>query len=395
LALSSKLCPPDPLTSTDQPMPCRNGAPRAAALPARRRGLLSRLTLVGALVLGALVGVPAGVAVAASKPAQQPTVLWSVTPASANPAQSQDRSTFAYELAKGASLTDKVAVYNYSSVALPLSLYATDGLDTAEGQFGIIPTDQQPVGVGTWVKPVEGSIIVMPHTVQVVPFTVHVPATATPGDHAGAVVASLKTPATDSKGRRVLVQQQDAVEMFVRVAGPLVPKLTVKVKATNLRRAFALGLGSLDVTYTVRNVGNVRLGATQSIDVDAPFGITLKTVHLRSKVPELLPGASIVLHAHVDGVLPTVLVTAQVNLHPYSPVKTVPPPPSSSGSDTVWMIPWLWLLIAAAVIGWIVWRRRRRAALGPRPGAPPGATPPTEAPLGPDAPSSPEPEAAR
>jgi hypothetical protein len=348
------------------------------------------------VLLGAVLAATVPPATAATKPVpKQPTVLWSITPASAHPDASNDRSTFTYELAKGGTLTDKVAVYNYSNSELPLSLFATDGLDTAEGQFGIIPPNQQPVGVGTWVKPVEGSIIVKPHTVQLVPITVHVPATATPGDHAGAVVASLKTPTTNSKGQLVLVQQQDAVAMFVRVAGPLEPKLTVRVTATNLRRTFALGLGALDVTYTVHNVGNVRLGARQSIDIDAPFGITLKTVHLPHDVPELLPGATLVLHAHVTGVLPTILVTAQVNLHPYSPVKTVPPPPSTSGSDMVWMIPWLWLLVAAAVIGWIWWRRRRRAALGPRPGAPPGATPPTEEPLDPDAPRSPEPEAAR
>jgi hypothetical protein len=374
-------------------------AARELALLVRRipgRGRSSRVALIGALLVGVLgaVHTPA-VAAATKQQAKQPTILWSVTPASANPAQTNDRTTFSYELAKGGTLTDKAAVYNYSNVALPLSLYVTDGLDTAEGQFGIIRPDQKPVAVGTWVKPVEGSIIVPAHSVQVVPFTVHVPRTATPGDHAGAVVASLKTPESDPQGRQVLVQQQDAVPMYIRVAGPLEPKLSVSVSATSIRRPLALGTGALDLTYTVRNVGNVRLGATQSIDVDAPFGITLKTVHLPHNIPELLPGASIVLHAHVDDVIPTVLVTAQVNLHPYSPVQTVPRPHHASGSDTVWMIPWLWLLIAAAVIGWIWWRRRRRAATSTQSGAPPSAPPAAEQPLDPDRPSSPEPEAAR
>ena len=351
------------------------------ARPTRRwAGRVARpATLLMLGVLGLIAG--PGMAVAASsagQPPATPTVLWGISPTGADPTQPGTRTSFSYVVAKGGTVSDKVTIYNESDKQLPLQLYTTDALDTAEGKFGLIPSGQRPTGVGTWISLLEHNVIIPPHSAHITPVTVQVPATASPGDHAGAVVAVLQTPQSDPSGHQVLVQQQVAAAVFVRVAGHLVPKLSVSVSSHYHRGALAIGGGSVDVTYIVRNVGNVRLAAHQSVAVSAPFGITLKTVHLPN-LPELLPGAKVARTAHVNGVLPLLRLTTTVHLTPYSISGKIPKPDPVSGSSSVWAIPWLWLLALLAVGLYVWWRRSRRpAAPARRRGAP------TAPPLPPD-----------
>ena len=342
-----------------------------------RAGRLARPTSLLILCVLALVAgsAPAGAAHAAGKPSPAPTVLWGISPTAADPTQVGTRTTFGYLLAKGGTVTDRVTIWNEGDQPLPLRLYATDALDTADGKFGIIPADQRPTGVGTWVTFLERTVIVPPHSGHVTPFTLRVPEVAGPGDHAGAIVAMLQTPQSEPNGHQVLVQQQVAAPVYVRVAGRLVPQLSVSVSAHYHRRALALGGGSLDVGYTVRNVGNVRLAAHQSLEVAAPFGITMKTVHLPD-LPELLPGAKLTQVAHVHGVLPVIRVTAIVHLDPFSKSTVGPQPkaPPASGSSSVWAIPWLWLL-ALLLVGLYLWQRRARSGSAPAQGSPTPAPP--------------------
>jgi MYXO-CTERM domain-containing protein len=332
------------------------------------------LLLLG--VFGLLAGSgAAGAASSAGKPPPQPTVLWGISPTGADPTQPGTRTSFSFVVAKGGTVSDKVTIYNESDKQLPLQLYATDALDTAEGKFGLIPSGQRPSGVGTWISLLERNVIIPPHAAHITPITVQVPATATPGDHAGAVVAVLQTPESDPSGHQVLVQQQVATPVFVRVAGRLEPQLQVSVSSHYQRGELAVGGGSMTVNYSVRNVGNVRLAAHQSVEVSAPFGITLKTVHLPN-LPELLPGAKVTRVATVNGVLPLLRLTTTVRLVPYSTSGKIPTPDPVSGSSSVWAIPWLWLLALLAVGLYVWWRRSRRpAAPVDRRGAPAPAPP--------------------
>jgi hypothetical protein len=334
-----------------RPTPCRVGRAARPAFVALLLGLLGLVSGSGAALAASNGG----------KPPPAPTVLWGITPTGADPTQVGSRTTFSYMLAKGGTVSDKVTIFNESDKQLPLRLYTTDALDTAEGKFGIIPSDQRPTGVGTWITLLEHNVIVPAHSAHITPVTVQVPATATPGDHAGAVVAMLQTPQSEPSGRQVLVQQQFATPVFVRVAGRLEPKLSVSVSSHYHRSGLAIGGGSLDISYVVRNVGNVRLAAHQSVDVSAPFGITLKTVHLPN-LPELLPGGQVTRLAHVSGVMPLLRLTTTVHLDPYSTSGQLPKADPVSGSSSVWAIPWLWLLVLLAVGLYLWWRRSRRHA---------------------------------
>ena len=182
------------------------------------------------------------------------------------------------------------------------------------------------------------------------------------------------------------VEHRVGVPLYVRVAGPLHPRLAVVgIQSHYHSSAFALGGGSLDISYRVVNVGNVRLAGHQQVTVEGPFGWVLKR-RAQADVPELLPGGSVSGQLHLNGVLPTVRVSSVVSVHPFSKQGTLrPPPPTATASSTVWAIPWLLLLVLALVIGWGIHRYRRRRSRRPKTSpsalapASSGAEPPTEA----------------
>ena len=349
--------------------------PRAPLPPpapaALRRRLPAALALVAGVALALVSAAGPGVAAPLASSPPAPTQLWALSPAATNPTQPSTRTTFSYSLGRGASVSDKVIVYNYGDQPAPFRLYATDALDTAEGQFDLLREDQKPSDIGTWVKLLEPSVIVPAHSAEVVPLTVTIPAGATPGDHAGGIVASASTPQTDPTGHQVLVVHRIGVPLYVRVAGPINPALAVLHVVSHYHRsATSLGSGTLDVVYTVKNVGNIRLSAHQKLTVSAPFGIVLKTRKLVD-IPELLPGASVTRSVHLTGVLPTVWVSSTVKVTPFSKTSTFKVPlRSASGSSSVWAIPWVWLVLLAAAIGLIYWRRRTRGPRAPRTIAP-------------------------
>ena len=69
------------------------------------------------------------------------------------------------------------------------------------------------------------------------PITVKVPITARPGDHAGAVLASSQAEGTGPDGKVITLDRRTGSRVYIRVAGPLTPELTVEKLRTTLRAA--------------------------------------------------------------------------------------------------------------------------------------------------------------
>ncbi len=163
-----------------------------------------------------------------------------------------------------------------------------------------------------------------------------------------------------------MVEHRTGSRVYVRVAGPLNPSLVVDSVHAQYHRSLVAPLGGdLDMTYTVRNAGNVRLSAHQVLEAAGPFGIGLGSTK-PDDIPELLPGSSITLSGKIAGVLPLIRVTGTVELEPFSADGTVDPAPEAvSRSASSWAIPWL--LLALLVVAVVVFRlvRRRRRAAGP------------------------------
>jgi hypothetical protein len=199
-----------------------------------------------------------------------------------------------------------------------------------------------------------------------VPFTLVVPQNAESGDHTGGIVTSVTTPGTDEDKTPVLLDRRLGNRVQVRVGGPLRPRLEI----TDLQAEYdgtlnPVGEGTMHVTYTVRNTGNVRVTAVPTIEVKGPLGVVSTTLR-SAAMPELLPRNSLTFTADVE-VFPAVRLETSVDLQPRTTEDRAELPrgaSTASASTSTWAIPWTLLVILVVLIGGpFVWRwtRRRRA----------------------------------
>jgi hypothetical protein len=218
-------------------------------------------------------------------------------------------------------------------------------------------------------------VTVPPATSLEIPIAVTVPAGARPGDHAAGIIVSSKTPGTDAEGHHVVIDRRTGSRLYLRVTGPLNPALVVENVETEYHPAVNPLNGSLDVTYTVRNAGNVRLGAHQRVTVSDLFGTVDE--HKPADIPELLPGSVLTYHQHFSGVAATIRVSADVRVTPFVPKSAGDglsrgTEASSSSAHTL-AIPWT-LLVALLLLGVVVFLvRRRRSGSQDDPAGPGGA----------------------
>ncbi|MER8041437.1 hypothetical protein [Streptomyces sp. NPDC094032] len=338
--------------------------------PARRLA-----TALAACLLAALPAAPASAAPAPA-PAAAPALpgdggaghtgrtTFGVQPSSAK--RPDARPHFSYGATPGAVVKDHIAVFNYGTAPLTLRVYAQDAFTTADGGFDLYAADRRPTGVGAWVALRPGRVTVPARSHTVVPFTLTVPPGATPGDHTGGIVASLSAVRTDREGSKVAVDQRVGARIYVRVAGDLAPRLAVEDLSTAYHgTANPFGTGEATITYTVRNTGNVRLGARQAVEVRDPLGGAARVAKIRD-VPELLPGDSLRVTATATGVLPAFSDTTTVTVDP-APVRgdirhrILPRVTRTAGFTAV---PWaslaLLLLLASGGGALLTVRRRRR-----------------------------------
>ena len=354
---------------TSRPLP-----PAAAArrwpYGARRLGHLVAVCLAVLATVAAVALAAGSRGVAATKQAQAeptPTEQFAMTPTGADPTQPGSRTSFSFHLAPGGQAADRVTLFNYADHATAFQIYANDALDTAEGQLDLKRFDQNPTDAGSWVKLEQAAVVVPASSAVVVPFVVIVPKGASPGDHGAGILAAIRGSTTTATGERVAVEHRVGVPLYVRVAGPLHPRLAVVGIQSHYHHALlALGGGSLDISYRVVNVGNVRLAGHQQVSVEGPLGWVLKR-HAQADIPELLPGGSVSGRLHLTDVLPAVRVSSDVTVRPFSKQGALrPPPPTASASSSVWAVPWVLLFILALIVGWGIHRyRRHRRTRGP------------------------------
>jgi hypothetical protein len=329
------------------------------------------------LVLSALLALAPGVAVAAPGPTPSPG-----TPLDApgTPAATGDRLTiglqpasatapdprahYDFRLAPNAVRVDHVAVFNYSAKPVVVGLAARDALTTRGGGLDVEPTATKPRDVGAWIALGATRLRLAPRTRVIVPFQLGLPYNAAPGDHTGAIVASLVTTSTSPDGRRVEVENRVGLRIYLRVAGAVTRRLSVTALRASFRGgARPLAGGPVDVSFTLRNTGNVRLGARERVTVRDAFGRTVGSALLDAPLV-LLPGSSIPVAVRVGPVVGTVRMSASVDVEPLR-LEGDPGPdlPHVTRSVSFWALPWLSLLglclLVAGLVGWRVRRRRR------------------------------------
>lgn len=320
-------------------------------------------------LLGGALGAPAAVAQPTPEPASPTTTAapaatppvsgnpgantWSVSPTGKDPTNPSERPNFTYELQPGATLDDSVTVWNYSEVERTFDVYARDAFNTESGGIDLLKKDKQSTDAGAWVSFAKERVIVPGKAGVAVPISISVPADATPGDHDAGIVASLVTHDAGAGDKKVFVEHRVGVRLYVRVTGPAAPALVIDdMHTTYVGAAAPLGKGRVEVTYSVRNAGNIRLEARQVLTVTGPFGWSLAERE-PDDVAELLPGAARSYTATFDDISPAGRVTADVELTPVPPpanTLAVPDLEPIARSSASWAIPWTLLLLLAALL---------------------------------------------
>jgi dihydroorotate dehydrogenase (fumarate) len=350
----------------------QSGVPDNGRTPSASDVSWHRLVAVAILLLLSVLAVPAPAHAADGR------AVFSADPATK--AGRDGRQRFAYQLKPGQKVTDNVEVANRGSAPLTLRVYATDAYNSPDGAFALLTSKQAPAGVGTWAdfgqrcKPATGPACVIPSwatvtlkpgTRAVIPFTLTVPADARPGDHAAGLIASLVA----GKGQ-VSVESRVITRMYVRVAGPLQPVISIGGLKTSLAGGVGLTGHALGITYTLTNTGNVALRGHVDVWVDGPFGNQVASAPTVT-TPELLPGQSRTLSARLPGVSQEGLLSANVRLRPFVDAKALAPGhlADTQRDASIAAVPWLLVVILALALAGLWWGRKQGGLRRVRQGA--------------------------
>lgn len=241
---------------------------------------------------------------------------WTLAPVAKNAGgEGTGRPNLSYEVAPGGTVTDEVTLFNYSNVPLTFRIYATDAFNNDDGGFDLLPGDQRPTGIGTWISVPQESLTVPARAAVTMPITLTVPEAARPGDYAGGILASSRAEGTGPDGKLIGVDRRIGPRVYLRVSGKLQPELSIEdLRATVDPSLNPVG-GSAEVVYRILNSGNVRMAGTQQVSISGPFGVAKQSAPT-SRIPELLPGESVELRANFDGVGSTGVAVAEVRVEP-------------------------------------------------------------------------------
>ena len=274
----------------------------------------------------------------------------------------QSRSRFSYQVEPGQVITDEYLVVNTGTTAQTVTIYATDAFNAEDGNFDLLAGAEAPSDAGSWVTFEGGvdriAIPLLPSESRVVPFTMTTPADASPGDHAGGIIASAV-----SESGQISLDRRVGVRLYVRVKGELQPSLSVSNVSASYAGSLNPFAGEVTMTMTVRNAGNVAMGATTISNVRGIFGIPLSG-DVNVEIPEMLPGTTRTVTTTVPGVGPWVLLSPHIlvaaNIDPQA--LNPGPLPRTERDTNIFVVPWALLILIIVVAAIVIFVRLRRRA---------------------------------
>ncbi|MDQ1130988.1 WxL protein peptidoglycan domain-containing protein [Microbacterium sp. SORGH_AS_0888] len=319
------------------------------------RSLRPALRRIGVAALAALAALlPALPAAAADG-----DVTWTVRTASN--AFGADRTSFAYTVDPGGSVSDAIVIANHGQQPVDLKVYASDGFTSDEGQLSLRVSGEASQAVGAWIVPDASTVTVPAGQSATVPFTVRIPDNATPGDYAGGVVTSLTVPDAASG---VNVDRRLGIRVDLRVGGALAPALAVEDMSVSWNGGLnPFAGGDATVTYTLHNTGNTVLSAQPAARVSGLFGLFGVDAAPGADIPQLLPGESWTTTMTAPGVPPVLALIAATTVTPLvkDAAGSVSPIDVVSGTAVGAAVPWTLLaIIVLLVLAAVLWRSRRR-----------------------------------
>ena len=260
-----------------------------------------------------------------------------------------DRSRFSYQVAPGQVLNDFYWVKNTGTTDTTMTVFATDAYNADDGAYGLLDTDMTPVDAGSWVAFAGGAtrvdVPLAPGASQVIPFTLTVPADASPGDHPAGILISVR-----SLEGEIRVDRRIGTRLYVRVPGDLQPQMTISsLKASYEGQLNPLN-GRTTLTFTIDNTGNIALSGRLLLGAKTFFGIPVGEL-VRQNLDEILPGNSRTISVSIPGVPQVGYLNPSVQLAPTVDEGAMDAGqiPQASRDTVILATPW-WLIILLALV---------------------------------------------
>ncbi len=290
----------------------------------------------------AVLLVAAPIAPAAAAEPTKPSVTWSVQPANQN--GPDGRRWIERTLDPGQVVTEHLAVRNFSDSAVVFSLKAADGYLTDKGRFNMLPSNEKSVDGGTWIT-VQEKVSVGAKETKVVPFTITVPADASPGDHPAGIAATVT-----SSGGTVAVESRVGFRVMLRASGTITASMAIEnLTATYTPSWNPFAGGTVRIGYTATNTGNVAVTGGGQVTVAELFG--LKERDTPAQIEEMLRGGDRAVETRVNGVwgLGPMRATVEVTPAVLGGDATGADIRTTSATVTTWALPWAQLALALAL----------------------------------------------
>lgn len=185
----------------------------------------------------------------------------------------RSRSIFIYELDPSEKASDGVRIFNNTSEAQTVSIYAVDSELSSGGAFACKQAVDKKEDVGSWIKLGKDEVKVAPNDSVVVPFTITAPSKVEVGEHNGCIAmqAASQTASETSTGG-VQLSFRSAIRVAVNVPGNIVKKINIEDISLS-----PSGNGKYVLMPTVHNSGNVSLDTDVTASLVSVFGSSVAT----------------------------------------------------------------------------------------------------------------------
>ena len=235
----------------------------------------------------ALIAVAAALVASAPAVAGTGQASFAMSPERYDPNLSATRSYFVVQGKPGATFTNSVRVVNRGGSAGTAMVYPVDATTGQTSGAVYLDRGKPRRDVGSWVTLGAQSVTLKPGESRIVPFTVHVPAGARPGDHLGGIVAenAALTQASGGGALRIRVRHLTIVAVLAQIPGPA----TALVRPT---RVYAGGEHGYQYVYVhLANGGAVATKPTGRLLISTPDGKAVGSRDLA--LDTFLPGTAI------------------------------------------------------------------------------------------------------
>ena len=253
------------------------------------------MRLLTTYALGGLLLLALATLAGPSAPARaEGPLLFSIQPAAASVNRSERGAYFSFTLPPDSGADEVVVVSNTGNEPITVKLYPSDGITSINGSTAFAAADEVRSNVRTWLTASTSQLEVPPGQAVSVPFHVHVPSDAGPGDHVAGWVVEAPPKSGAAGGLAASVVERAGVAVVVRVPGPTEQNLVLGGICLNQET------GSNYFEVAVRNDGNILTSGDGSLTLETKDGdeVFNRPAELGNVVPN--DGTALRLDAPLD-----------------------------------------------------------------------------------------------